>query len=74
MDDWMYEEIAKKYVFDQKVAGWMTKVNPWARERIIETLLEADRRKLWNAKKETKDKLTDLYLEIEGEIEAAGDE
>ncbi len=74
MDDWMYEKYAEKYAFDKTVQDWMKQVNPWALQRITETLLEADKRNLWNAKDETRDKLRQLYLEIEGELEDDGDE
>ena len=47
----------------------MKRVNPWALSRITETLLEAARRGLWQAKEETVDALEKLYLEVEGEIE-----
>ena len=47
----------------------MKRVNPWALSRITETLLEAERRGLWQAKEETVDALEKLYLEVEGEIE-----
>lgn len=74
MDDWMYEKYAEKYAFDKTVQDWMKQVNPWALQRITETLLEADKRNLWHAKDETLDKLRQLYLEIEGELEDDGSE
>ena len=47
----------------------MKEVNPWALQRITETLLEAEKRGLWQAADETRDKLQSLYLDIEGELE-----
>ncbi len=73
MEDWMYETYAEKYAFDKTVQDWMKQVNPWALQRIAETLLEANRRGLWNAKEDTKKQLRDLYLEIEGELEDDGE-
>lgn len=73
MEDWMYEKYAETYAFDKKVQDWMKKVNPWALQRITETLLEADKRGLWNAKEDTKKQLRNLYLEIEGELEDDGE-
>ena len=70
MDDWMYEQYAEKYVLDKDMADWMNDVNPWARKRIIETLLEADKRGLWKADEEMEKKLEELYLDVEGEMEA----
>lgn len=69
MEDWMYEKLSAAYALDPKVQDWMKCVNPWALSRITETLLEAARRGLWQAKEETVDALEKLYLEVEGEIE-----
>ena len=73
MDDWMYEQYAEKYILNEEMADWMNDVNPWARKRIIETLLEANKRGLWNADEEMKNKLENLYLDVEGEMEEAGE-
>lgn len=69
MEDWMYEKLSAAYALDPRVQDWMKRVNPWALSRITETLLEAARRGLWQAKEETVDALEKLYLEVEGEIE-----
>ena len=73
MEDWMYEKYAEKYTFDPKVQDWLKDVNPWALERMIEVLLEAEQRGLWNAKPETKEELQKLFLEMEGELEDRAD-
>lgn len=69
MEDWMYDNYAEKYAFDPKVQKWMKEVNPWALQNIAETLLEAEQRQMWNASDETKEKLQELYLSVEGELE-----
>ena len=74
MEDWMYDDYAQKYAFDPKVQQWMKKVNPWALQNIAEMLLEAEQRQIWNADDETKEKLQELYLSIEGELEDDEDE
>ena len=74
MEDWMYEKYAEKYAFDEKVQEWMKDVNPWALQRITETLIEAQTRGLWNAKEETLEQLKELYLSVEGELEDAGND
>ncbi|WP_296953583.1 cobaltochelatase subunit CobN [uncultured Dialister sp.] len=74
MDDWMYDQYAKKYALDPKMQQWMKKVNPWALQNIAEILLEADQRKMWNANDEMKDELQQLYLSVEGELEDDGDD
>ena len=73
MRDWMYEGLAEKLALDSQTQAWMKAVNPWALQRMAETLLEAQRRGLWQAKPETKAALEALYLEVEGELEDAAD-
>ena len=69
IDDWMYEAIAEKYVLDDETGKWMAEVNPYARQNIIDKLLEAMARGMWQADREMEDRLRDAYLDIEGEIE-----
>lgn len=69
MEDWMYEEYARKYAFDEKVQSWMREVNPWALQRIAETLLEAQQRGLWHTTQQMKEELQKLYLSLEGTLE-----
>jgi len=45
-------------------------VNPWALESITDTLLEAIERGLWDADDETEERLTDLNLRVDGDLEA----
>jgi cobaltochelatase CobN len=69
IDDWMYEAIAGRYVFDEETAGWIREHNPWAMQNISERLLEAIHRGMWNASEETVEKLRSIYMEMEGEME-----
>jgi cobaltochelatase CobN len=70
VDDWMYEQLAASYVFDEQISAFMRKSNPWALRGIAERLLEAADRGLW-AKPEdgTLEELRLVYLELEGELE-----
>ena len=74
MEDWMYEGYARKYALDPEMQAWMKKANPWAQQRIAETLLEAGQRGLWHADKEMTDQLRRLYLSVEGELEEDNDD
>ncbi|WP_328396714.1 cobaltochelatase subunit CobN [Nocardia sp. NBC_00416] len=68
--DWMYEKLAESYVFDETNRKFMEQSNPWALHGIAERLLEAAERKLWAApEQETLDRLRQVYLETEGELE-----
>jgi len=69
VEDWMYEELAKKYVFDQVMQEWLKEVNPYALQNMVERLLEAIARDMWQASDEMKKELQKLYLSIEGLLE-----
>ncbi|RLB89639.1 MAG: cobalamin biosynthesis protein CobN, partial [Deltaproteobacteria bacterium] len=69
IEDWMYERIAEAHVLDEKMKEWMNKVNPYARQNIIDKLLEAISRGLWQTDAQMEEILKEEYLEIEGEIE-----
>ena len=70
VDDWMYEQLAAAYVFDEQVSDFMRASNPWALRGIAERLLEAADRELWaEPKAETLERLRTTYLELEGDLE-----
>jgi cobaltochelatase CobN len=72
-EDWMYEEIAEKYLLEANVAEFMSKSNPWAARAIAERLLEAADRGLWGTPAEaTLGAIRERYLTIDAELEAAG--
>ncbi|APW99650.1 cobaltochelatase subunit CobN [Halobiforma lacisalsi AJ5] len=70
VSDTLWAEVAEKYAFDEDRQEWMRDVNPWALESITDTLLEAVERDLWDADEETVDRLRDLNLSVEGDLEA----
>ncbi|WP_040790940.1 cobaltochelatase subunit CobN [Nocardia paucivorans] len=68
--DWMYEKLADSYVFDETNRKFMTQSNPWALHGIAERLLEAAERGMWaDPEQQTLDRLRQIYLETEGELE-----
>ncbi|MCW3995994.1 MAG: cobaltochelatase subunit CobN [Candidatus Bathyarchaeota archaeon] len=69
VEDWMYEDLAKKYVLDKSMQDWLKDVNPYALQNMVERLLEAITRKMWNAPEEMKKQLQNLYLSVEGLLE-----
>jgi cobaltochelatase CobN len=70
VDDWMYEQLAASYVFDEQTSAFLRKSNPWALRGIAERLLEAADRGLWaKPPDDTLDRLRSVYLELEGELE-----
>ncbi|MBS2537562.1 cobaltochelatase subunit CobN [Catenulispora sp. NF23] len=70
VDDWMYEQLAQTYVFDETNRAFMERSNPWALRGISERLLEAAERGLWaEPEPTTLDGLRQVFLELEGELE-----
>jgi cobaltochelatase CobN len=73
--DWMYEQLAASYVFDEETRSFMRQSNPWALRGITERLLEAASRGLWEAPDaKTLDQLRQVYLDMEGDLESRGTE
>ena len=73
VEDWMYAQVAERYLLDPDVAEFMARSNPWAARAIAERLLEAADRGMWSAPSEaTLEAVRDRYLELEGELEEAG--
>jgi cobaltochelatase CobN len=70
VSDGLWESVADAYAFDEERQAWLREVNPWALSSITETLLEAIDRDLWDAPEGTEDRLRDLELEADGDIEA----
>src|ERR1700750_1608039 len=73
VDDWMYEQLAASYVFDEQTSAFLRKSNPWALRGIAERLLEAADRGLWAKPDDAVlERLRATYLELEGDLEGAG--
>ncbi|MFP4307192.1 MAG: cobaltochelatase subunit CobN [Desulfococcaceae bacterium] len=73
VEDWMYEKIARAYALDPDMRDWMKSVNPYALQNILDKLLEAVGRGMWNADADMQDRLRDAYLDMEGEVEEWSD-
>ncbi|MGH2743153.1 MAG: cobaltochelatase subunit CobN [Thermoleophilaceae bacterium] len=72
-EDWMYEQVARRYLLDRDVSDFMAASNPWAARAIAERLLEAADRGLWAEPDErTLAGVRERYLQVEGELEEAG--
>ncbi len=70
IDDWMYEKLARTYLLDEKVRDFLQKSNPWAERAMIERLLEAAQRGLWdNPNPELLQQLRGRYLGNEAWLE-----
>ncbi|MBC6449882.1 cobaltochelatase subunit CobN [Actinokineospora xionganensis] len=72
--DWMYDKLAQTYALDPENRKFLTESNPWALHGIAERLLEAAERKMWaDPDPATLQQLQELYLQVEGDIEAGSE-
>ena len=69
VDDWMYNDIANTYALNTDMQNFFNQNNPWALHAITERLLEAEKREMWHAPKETLAALQELYLQSETLLE-----
>ncbi len=70
IEDWMYENVTESYVLDPDTQRFFQQSNPWALKRVIDRVLEAIERGLWeNPSPEMQQKLKEVYLELEAHLE-----
>ena len=71
VEDWMYADVTAEYVLNPEMQQFFRQSNPWALRGIVERLLEAIARGMWeNPPPELLEQLRELYLELETDIEA----
>ena len=68
VSDWMYEGVAEHYAAGASLQ-FLRRHNPWALNAIVERLLEADQRKLWTPKAETRAALQATLIASETTVE-----
>jgi cobaltochelatase CobN len=73
VEDWMYESLAEKYVLDKSMQQWLKEVNPYALQNMVERLLEAIERDMWQASEDMKRELQKVYLDVEGLLEESNE-
>jgi cobaltochelatase CobN len=74
IDDWMYQQVAEKYVLDETSREFCERSNPWALREMTGRLLEAADRGMWGEPDpETLTRLKATYLANEGLLEEKGD-
>lgn len=69
VDDWIFDEIASKYILDEEMRKFFEENNVYALEEIARRLIEANERGLWNADEELLKRIKGVYGEIEGILE-----
>ena len=71
IEDWMYENVTESYVFDPDTQKFFQQSNPWALRDIVERLLEAIERGMWESPPpDMKERLQQMFLELEADLEA----
>ena len=71
IEDWMYADVTREYVLNPEMQEFFRQSNPWALRGIVERLLEAIQRGMWeNPPPEMLEQLRQMYLELETDIEA----
>ena len=71
IEDWMYENVTESYVLDPETQEFFQQSNPWALRDIVERLLEAIERGMWeNPPPDMKEKLQKMFLDLEADLEA----
>lgn len=73
IDNWMYDDLAKRFVLDDDTREWIKDENPYAMMAMLARLEEAIKRGFWDAPDEMEEKLKSLYLEFEERIEEITD-
>jgi len=69
VENWMWTNVAKKIVLNRDISNIIKKENPWALQKIVRRLLEANARGYWRAPDGILKELEKKYQEIEGLLE-----
>lgn len=69
VDDAVFDDVARTFMMDEANREFFERENPWALEEIARRLLEAAQRGMWQPADDVKERLQDIYLEIEGWVE-----
>lgn len=72
--NWVYSAVAERYLFDEVMRRRLSENNPYAAEEITRRLNEATGRGYWNPSQEELEKLREVALELEGDIEEGLDQ
>ena len=73
IEDWMYESLANEYLLKDEVREWIQRANPYAIHDMIETLMEAIERGMWDPSEDMRRSLEELFLESEELLEKIND-
>ncbi|MBR2254450.1 MAG: cobaltochelatase subunit CobN, partial [Candidatus Methanomethylophilaceae archaeon] len=74
VENWMYDDLAERFVLDEETSEWIKDENPYAMMAMLARLQEAISRGFWDADEEMQERLRDKYLEFEERIEEITDQ
>ena len=74
IDDWMYQGLLESYLMNGENREWMMESNPHSTMEILNNLMEAVERGLWNVDEDTYSEMKRLFLDVESRIEGLNDE
>lgn len=69
VDTWIYDALDKNYVEDEELRRRMAENNPHAYMRILEQMMEYKERGYWDASVEQIQRIKEIYMEMEDELE-----
>lgn len=73
IENWMYDRLAEHYILDESVREWIENVNPYAMREMIDVLMEAHSRGMWDTTDDILNGSKDVYSECEERLEEITD-
>ena len=64
VNNWMWDQVAQTIVFNDEISEKIKKENPWAFQKILKTLIEANARGYWESSEKTIEELKKVYENI----------
>lgn len=69
VDPWIYDDLDKTYVENEDLRARMAENNPHAYMKLLEQMMEYSNRGYWNASDQQIERIKDIYLSMEEELE-----
>ncbi|HEV8368719.1 MAG TPA: cobaltochelatase subunit CobN [Pyrinomonadaceae bacterium] len=69
VDDWIYSEVAKTFLFDESMLERLRDLNPHSAHSLVRRLLEANGRGYWDVEQSVLDKLREISRSLEDQLE-----
>jgi magnesium chelatase subunit H len=69
VDDWIYDEVAATFVFDEQMLDRLRALNPHSARTLVGRLLEASGRGFWTAEQAVLERLQEVFASLEDKLE-----